>query len=181
MKYKMILVSLIASLSTAPAFAEHRPGKSSFSDYARVTHVEPIYRTVQVSRPHEECREEEVYYPSGSRHGGGNTALSMIVGGALGGVLGHNISRHHRDTGKIAGAVIGSAIGHEVAENKRGRQSYRHAYEERCRTVNEHYSEEKLEGYYVTYRYHGETLTTRMNRDPGDRLKVRVSVRPVGH
>lgn len=181
MKYSLILSGLIAALSTAPAFAEHRTGKSSFSDFAQVTHVEPLYRTVQVSKPRQECHQEDVFYPTRPRHESGNTALSMIVGGALGGVLGHNISRHHRDTGKIAGAVIGSALGHQVAENKRGRRSYRHALEQRCHTISDRFSEERPDGYNVTYRYQGATFTTRMDRDPGHRVKVRVSVRPVRH
>lgn len=177
----------VAMLGMAAATAEARHYSTSrgFTDTARVTHVEPIYRTVTTTRPVRECSEEEVYRPVSYDEGygdSGNTALGMIVGGVLGGALGHNISRHG-DNGKIVGAVVGSAIGHEVAQRNRGRhgryQDYRPRWEERCHTVSERYTEEKLDGYRVTYRYHGQSFTTRMDRDPGSRIKVRVRVTPV--
>ena len=182
MKKKLIAIGVVAALVTAPAtFAgkkRHYTG-DSYTDSARVTQVRPIYRTIETSRPHRECYQEEVSRPvQSSNHG--NNALGMIVGGALGGALGHNISRHHRDTATIAGAVIGSAIGHDVSSNKhRGRdRGYSQGYEERCHTVSERYSEEQLDGYRVTYRYQGQTFSTRMDHDPGDWMQVRISVSP---
>ncbi len=178
MKKKFIALSVIAALVTAPVtFAgkkRHYTG-NSYTDSARVTQVQPIYRTVETSRPHRECYQEEVYRPvQSSRHE--NNALGIIVGGALGGALGHNISRHHRDTATIAGAIIGSAIGHDVSSNKHRGRGYSQGYEERCHTVSERYSEERLDGYRVTYRYQGQTFSTRMDHDPGDRVQVRISV-----
>jgi uncharacterized protein YcfJ len=41
------------------------------------------------------------------------------------------------------------------------------------------HEEERIDGYHVTYRYKGEIFTTRLPYDPGDRLKVQVSVTPV--
>ena len=45
--------------------------------------------------------------------------------------------------------------------------------------MHEVHEEERLAGYSVTYVYAGETYTTRRRRDPGDSIRVRVSVRPV--
>ncbi len=174
----------LAGMTAATAEARHYSTSRGFTDTARVTNVEPVYRTVTTSRPVRECSEEEVYRPVeyDEGDGGDNTALGMIVGGVLGGALGHNID-HRGDSGKIVGAVLGSAIGHEVAQRNRGRhgryQDYRPHWEERCRTVSERYTEEKLDGYRVTYRYHGQSFTTRMDHDPGSRIKVRVRVTPV--
>jgi uncharacterized protein YcfJ len=185
MKNKMIAAGLITAListSAAMASKERHYTGDNYTDTARVTHVQPIYRSVETSRPHRECYQEEVYRPvQSSRHE--NSALGMIVGGALGGALGHNISRHHRDTATIAGAVIGSAIGHDVSSNKhRNRdRGYSRGYEERCHTVSERHSEERLDGYRVTYRYQGQIFSTRMDHDPGDRIQVRISVSPVDY
>lgn len=181
MQKKIIAIGLAAALAATPAaFAgkkRHYTG-DGFTDSARVTHVRPIYRTVQVSRPHRECYQEEVYRPSqNSSHG--NSAVGMIVGGALGGALGHNISRRHSNTATIAGAVIGSAIGHDVANNRQRDRGYSRDYQERCHTVSERHSEERLDGYRVTYRYQGKTFSTRMDHDPGGRIRVRVSVSPI--
>lgn len=185
MNKKMIVIGLVAALATTPAFAgkkRHSTG-NSYTDTARVTHVRPIYRTVEVSHPRRECYQEEVYRPTHYSSSHGNTAVGMIIGGALGGALGHNISRRHSDTATIAGAVIGSAIGHDVASKKhRSRdRGYSRGYEERCHTVSERHSEERLDGYRVSYRYQGQTFSTRMDHDPGDRIRVRVSVSPVDY
>ncbi len=183
MKNKLIAMTAIATFVTAPVtFAgtmRHSTG-NSYTDSARVTQVRPIYRTIETSRPHRECYQEEVYRRPVRSSGHGDHALGMIVGGVLGGALGHNMNHHHSDTATIAGAVIGSAIGHDVANNKyRSRdRDNREVYEERCHTVSERYSEEQLDGYRVTYRYQGQTFSTRMDHDPGDWLPVRISVSP---
>ena len=182
-------VAISATVATA---GPHRYSTSrGFTDTARVTNVQPLYRTVSISRPSHECVDEEVYrpvdyeeYDDDARGRGGNTALGMIVGGVLGGALGHNISRHHGDTAKIVGAVVGSAIGHDVAQRNHERRrvtqrDYRPRWVQHCHTVNERTTEERLDGYRVTYRYHGQSFTTHMDHDPGSQLQVRVKVTPV--
>jgi uncharacterized protein YcfJ len=179
---RILVTGLMAVLVSTPAAfarnARHFTG-SSYTDSARVTHVQPIYRFVEVSSPQRECYQEEVYRPSRSSSDHGNNAVGMIVGGALGGALGHNISRHHRDTATIAGAVIGSVIGHDVVGKRHRERHYSQGYEERCHTVTERRNEERIDGYRVTYRYQGEIFTTRMDHDPGDRIQVRIRVTPV--
>jgi len=179
---RILVAGLMAVLvSASAAFAKnarHFTG-NSYTDSVRVTHVQPIYRLVEVSSPQRECYQEEVYRPSRSSSAHENNAVGMIVGGALGGALGHNISRHHRDTATIAGAVIGSAIGHDVVGKRHRERHYTQGYEERCHTVTERRSEERIDGYRVTYRYQGEIFTTWMDHDPGDRIQVRIHVTPV--
>ena len=190
MKTTVIAVAVLAAMSMTMAVAgPHRYSTSrGFTDTARVTDVEPIYRTVSTSRPVRECTEEEIYEPvrhdDGWDRDHGDSALGMIVGGVLGGALGHNIGRHHGSNATIAGAVIGSAIGHDVAKRNSVRRAgayrdYRPRYEQRCYTVNEHSSEQRLDGYRVTYRYHGQSFTTHMDHDPGSHIQVRVRVTPV--
>jgi uncharacterized protein YcfJ len=49
----------------------------------------------------------------------------------------------------------------------------------RCRNVTEQHAREHTAGYRVTYRYGGETETTRMSYDPGERMPVNVSLSPM--
>ncbi|MCP3666660.1 MAG: hypothetical protein GY696_29860 [Gammaproteobacteria bacterium] len=47
---------------------------------------------------------------------------------------------------------------------------------QRCDTKRENVRHNRIVGYWVTYRYAGETEVRRMDYDPGDRLAVSVSV-----
>ncbi|MGI9302738.1 MAG: glycine zipper 2TM domain-containing protein, partial [Gammaproteobacteria bacterium] len=86
------------------------------------------------------------------------------------------------DAATAAGALIGAAIGHDHAARHRSGGRYEQVgYERRCRVVDDHRTEEHIAGYDVTYRYHGETFSTRLPYDPGRRLKVRVKVTPERH
>jgi hypothetical protein len=46
---------------------------------------------------------------------------------------------------------------------------------ERCRTTTNYRDTDRVLGYEVTYRYNGREYTTRMDHDPGDRMRVRVN------
>jgi uncharacterized protein YcfJ len=149
-----------------------------FYDQARVIDVEPIKRTVHVAMPEQECWEEEVRYPAGhaNRH---NAAGPMIAGGVIGGVVGHQIGRGGaKNTATILGTLIGASVAHDVAAKSAYRRREHVAYEQRCRTVNQYRTEERIDGYWVTYRYRGETYRTRMSYDPGEYLKLRVLIEP---
>jgi len=45
---------------------------------------------------------------------------------------------------------------------------------ERCRTTTNWRDSDRIMGYEVTYRYGGREYTTRMDHDPGNRMRVRV-------
>ncbi len=171
-------ILLAGLMGPQSAFADrlHSVDADSFTDTAKVISVTPIYHNVSSTRPQRECWEEEVFYSEDA--GRDNTALNMIVGGAIGGALGQNIGRHS-DSAKIAGAVIGSAIGYDRAQRHRGRHKLRRGVEERCQTVYEQVSHERLDGYRVTYRYRGQTFTTITDEDPGKRLRLRITLTPL--
>ena len=162
----------------AAALADHAIyDDDSYIDTAKVISATPIYRSVSTTRPRRECWEEEVFYDAGGDRPD-DTALRMIVGGAIGGALGHNLGRHS-DSARLAGAVIGSAIGYDTAQRHRGRHKLRRGVEERCHTVYENVSHEQVDGYRVTYRYRGKTFTTIMDETPGKRLRLRVTLTPL--
>ncbi len=74
-----------------------------------------------------------------------------------------------REFGEIA-----PTIGEDVRRQTRFWQQQR-----RCRIVTEQRARERLTGYRVTYRYGGETKTTVLSYDPGEQLRVNVSLSPM--
>lgn len=123
-------------------------------------------------------------YRVADRHRG--AAGSMILGGIIGAAVGNQFGGGDgRRAATVAGALIGSAIGHDRAERRNAHGYYADAgyserpYEvERCDVRYDEDYEERVEGYRVTYLYNGREHTTRLPYDPGDRIRVRVNVRP---
>ena len=147
-------------------------------EYARVTNVQPIYREVEVSRPVRECREEPVYH---TRRQSQQSAGGMLVGGLLGGFVGHQFGKGR--TNKVAtvvGTIVGAQIGHNAVNGHYGHASREVArYEEHCKTRHEVGYEEVIDGYDVTYKYRGSSYQIEMPYDPGKRIKMRIQFAPV--
>ncbi len=149
-------------------------------DYAKVLGVEPIYETVSFAVPHEQCYDERVAVHHGRGH---HSVTAPIFGAIIGGVIGNAVGHHKRNkqVGTVVGALLGGSIGADIARQHRYRHgSVSYHTEQVCTVVNTYEQEERLVGYRVRYRYAGETYRTRMDRDPGDRLRVRVRVTPAG-
>ena len=147
-------------------------------DYAPVLEARPVYRTVEVSTPREECWNEEVARTHRSGSDSHTPALiGTIIGGALGNAVGHGKS--NKRVGTVVGAVLGHSIGRDiVAANGRDRV-VRYETVRQCETVYEYHDEERLIGYDVVYRYNDEDYSVRMDEDPGDKVRVKVNVQPV--
>jgi len=157
--------------------------------------VDPIVRHVRVRTPVRECWEETRYehYDDYDRRDRPrrSEAGATIAGGIIGGVLGRQFGDGKgRDAMTVVGTLVGAAIGNERANRAREydrRYDYDRydAYERqsypvtRCETRYRAEDEERIDGYRVTYRYRGQTYTTRTDYDPGDRIRVRVDVSPV--
>jgi uncharacterized protein YcfJ len=167
MKTLARILPLLALLST-PALAQngyHDSAGPTYQEnlsygYAQVMRVEPAYEAYTTSTE-PRCVER--------RHGStaGATVLGAIVGGALGNQVGKGDGRK---AATVAGAVAGGAIGHEVAEHNGST-----TYECPSGYVQE---ERRIAGYDVEYTYKGESYRSRLAYDPGNRLRVRVSVTP---
>ncbi len=189
------LVSSGLLLTGQAAFADHgnhygwRNQPASDYAYARVVDVDPIVRHIRISEPRRECwtetRYEDVSYTERvgppAKANPGAMILGGIIGAALGNQIGHGDGRR---VATVAGAVIGTAIGHD-ASSRRG-QAQRvvtesRPYEaERCEVRYDERFEDRIDGYRVTYEYNGSRQTTQLPYDPGDRIRVRVDVRPEG-
>ena len=167
----------------APPWAREHARYDRDSHYARVVNVEPIVHRVRVSTPQQECwSEDRPVYSNGS----GTVARSTLLGGLIGAAVGHGLGDHHgRDPvavigGSLIGAAIGNSIGVDRAERRGEYREVGYQPVERC-TVTYHESwEERVDGYRVTYVYHGREHTTRMPYDPGQHIRVNVDVTPEG-
>jgi uncharacterized protein YcfJ len=187
------LVSAGLLLTGQAAFADPWHGNPHWRnagpeyDYARVIDVDPIVRHVRVTTPTRQCWTETRYeeVQTGGYDPRRGSAGSMILGGIIGAAIGNQIGRGDgRRAATVAGAVIGSAIGHDTADKRNARNAgpvytETRPYEtERCEVRNEERFEDRVEGYRVTYEYAGRRQTTQLPYDPGDRIRVRVDVRP---
>ena len=175
-----LAISLAIAASTVSASPAQKWRDSSnpntYFDRAKVTHVDPVYRTIRVSTPREECYTQEVRTDV---HDHGSKVASTVLGGVIGGAVGHKVGKH-RGGATIIGAVIGAAVGNNLGrEATPPRQQV--SYEDICETRISYHEEQRIEGYNVSYRYKGENFTTRMDERPGKRIKVRVHVSPVVH
>jgi uncharacterized protein YcfJ len=69
---------------------------------------------------------------------------------------------------------IAETIGEDIHRQTRLWQQ-----QHRCRNITEQQPREHINGYRVSYRYGGETLSTRLSHDPGERMPVNVSLSPL--
>jgi uncharacterized protein YcfJ len=161
-KYAMAFLLCAGAVATVNA--------ADFDDYARVVRVSP--QIEQYNQPQQECRTEYVQQVQPQQRGMGGS----IIGGIAGGILGNQVGGGHGRTAATAvGAIAGAITGDRIENNQNGayvsEQPVRH-----CRVIDNWQT--RTNGYAVTYEYNGHTYTNVMPYDPGDRLRVRVSVAP---
>lgn len=171
---KLIVAAL--GLSTLPLAQA-----SEFEDFGRVVKVRPLVE--QVNRPRQECKTEYVQVPvqqqapQQARSAGG-----AILGGIAGAIIGNQVGGGSgRTAATAAGAIAGAMVGDRI-DNDKGQPAYAappHMQEQavrQCRTVDNW--EQRTTGYEVTYDYRGRAYTAIMANDPGQRIRLRVSVEP---
>jgi uncharacterized protein YcfJ len=149
-------------------------------DYAKVVDVQPLTRRVKVTTPIRECWDE-TRIDDRRRGGPRSSAGGALLGAVIGGVIGHQIGDGRgRDAATAAGAVIGAGIGHREAERRNAGNlpPPREYTVQRCDTRYSDHWEERVDGYRVTYVYHGRRQVTQLPYKPGDRIRVRVDVSP---
>lgn len=177
---KMLFVALAMALAGTQALAQDRGyDRGGYGDenakvvWADVLRVDPIYDRVRSSSPREVCEDIPV-----DRHiDDGNRAAGTVLGAIVGGVLGNTVGKGDgRKAATVAGAVIGGSVGNNVA---RGDDRYYSSVDRHCRMVEDVSEERRVVAYDVQYRYRGDVYMSRMSFDPGDRMRVRVSVEPV--
>ena len=172
--------SVLFAANSALADHKHKHGRyeresyyeqESYGDYGRVINARPIYQSVAIEVPQESCHTETVAHET--RRRGGDNFASTLVGGLVGGAIGHELG-NGRGGATAVGGLIGAAIGNDVSRGSRV-VSYRDR--EVCGTRYRTEYENRIIGYDVSYRYLGRIYQTRTDRHPGDRIPVAVNVR----
>lgn len=170
---KLFLPALVFALVATGVSAQDARYSSNDDNthygWADVLRVDPIYGVARTEVPRQECYDQPVV-----RHEGGHSTAGTVLGAVIGGVLGSTVGKGDgRKAATVAGAVAGGAIGNGASRGRDYESS-----ETRCREVSSVSEQRRLMGYDVEYRYHGEVYVSRLNYDPGERLRVRVSVAP---
>ena len=144
--------------------------------YADVLRVDPVYETVRFREPREECYDEPV---SVRERGGGDPTGGTVLGAIIGGVVGNQVgSGNGRKAATAAGAIIGGSIGRNVDRNNGGPDRVYEGSERRCRVVDVEREDRRVAGYDVEYRYKGDVFVSRLDYDPGNKLRVRIAISP---
>jgi len=184
---------LITTLACTPLLADashknkhHHHHQQSYTTFARVTHVEPIVRYIEVNRPYEECWEEgyeddHYDYESQREHKGRRSPLLQKSQNS--GIAPQTkVTQPQKEKGNIISSTIGQKISQRQTKEQRHSQNQSHSRghggRQECRVVHRSHREKRIDGYLVHYRYKGENFETRLPYDPGDRMEVRVSVTP---
>lgn len=141
-------------------------------DTAAVVSVTPITRMVHVPDMQQECWNESIINDTSNDS---DSTTSTIVGGIVGGVVGNQFGKGKGKTAAtVAGTLLGGSVGHDMSTQD---SSPTERVIRRCRSIDHGYDEERIEGYSVKYKYQGATYTTRMHKDPGETLRVRVETK----
>ncbi|MCC5794815.1 MAG: hypothetical protein JJT85_08785 [Chromatiales bacterium] len=169
----------LALLAAAPlATAANVAGNIEF---ARVLDVQPMVRSVMVQVPVRECVEVpgQIRPVQSAQQG---TVGATVAGGVIGGLVGNNFGGGSgNDAMRLFGTLVGAAVGNDLA---RQRQAAQPVYWEQgapvtqCTTRQVSRTEERFDGYSVTYEFHGRRYTTVTREHPGELMPVHVSVQP---
>jgi len=199
------VVALCALLLAAPVGAQDRgPSVPEAIHYgwADVLRVDPVYdetpadpaaagganEGAEVAPPKQDCYEEQVLQDPGQASApsdnGGKRVGGTIIGALVGSIIGSHFGKGDgRKAATAAGAVAGGVVGNTVAANSSDApaRAPRYTTQRRCRPVEgpgAGAGQRRVVGYDVEYRYRGEVYNARMNTDPGDRMRVKVTVTP---
>ena len=167
MKKSAIVLSLAALVGSTASNAQSEMQIVS----SKVLNRTPIMESIQVSSPKRVCYQEQVVTQNTQSY------TPSILGGIVGAAAGNQFGKGRgKDLATVAGGVLGASVGRDV-QNKNA-QSHT-ALVERCHDEVEYRYEERVTGWRVTYEYNGQTYVTRTDSDPGENLKLRVSVQPI--
>jgi uncharacterized protein YcfJ len=166
--------------------------------WADVLRVDPVYEAVADTAENgdtpQDCPNESPPPPPRENDQADTRAAGTAIGVLIGAVIGHALG--HGNGNKlttVAGAVAGGVAGNRIAaaqDQATNNQAQQQADAERdavatslldCRdgtTRRPAQSERRIIGYDVEYRYKGEIYMARLPFDPGDRVRVKITVVP---
>lgn len=169
----VLATALTATLTIAAAIAARPAYAEEFVDQARVISVAPEYE--RVNTPRQECYDDyepRAGYDAPQEHSYGGA----VLGGVAGAIVGNQVGQGHgREAATALGAVTGALVGDRM-QNRDYRDTREPRVVRRCRDVGQ--IENRITGYRVVYEYGGRRYATVTPNNPGNFLRVRVSVDP---
>lgn len=154
--------------------------------WADVLRVDPVYEESQATDQlaPQPCYEEQVpvrAQSSASEDDSGRRTAGGVLGAIVGGILGHQVGKGDGRKvatvgGVAAGAVVGSNIAAGSGNERQDAPAQKYTIERRCPGGDA--NNRRIAAYDVEYRYRGDVYTSRLNYDPGDRIRVKVNVTP---
>jgi len=132
----------------------------SFSWYRSVPVIKSkaIYRSMTIRTPYRECRERQVPVYRNTL----DEPVAMLIGGAAGGVLGHQIgSGHGRDVATVGGVIVGALVGENLARQSRMLDYHRRRV---CETRYREHRERRFVHYKNIARFRGHRIVKFSNR-----------------
>jgi hypothetical protein len=172
-------------------------------DYARVLRVDPVIDSRYGYGGYPASGQQNCYYRETNTYAGsdpyysrgygndpyargGNTGATVatVIGGIVGAAIGSQVGGGSaRYATSAIGSMVGGMAGRQIYEQNR-REQYRSGTVRVCDPVpsggygSYPTGDGRVSGYDVTYEYAGRTFQTRTDYHPGDRIRVRVDVRP---
>ena len=178
--------TLIACTTVAFANASFATDRS-YTTYADVIDVEPIVERRVTRQRSRVCSRADAYvrparhahsrvdrpYDSERHERRDHGPGAAIVGGILGGLIGHQFGGGRgKDLLTIGGAIAGAAIADRSAY---GHRRSRHRAE-RCWMETHPQNVSSVQGYRVTYAYQGRTFSRVMDSHPGKLIPMTVQI-----
>ncbi len=162
---KNVLI-LVMTLLASTAFAE----SFTMTEYVKVNSSNPIYSTITEEVPMEQCREVKEAVSNGGS--GNSNVIGAVVGGAAGGVLGHQIGGGRGKTAAtIGGAVLGVLAGQSIGSKYNTPQDDSYQIVRRCETVYTTKSRQVMEGYVNIGKFKGQDIRVESD-EPLKRIPV---------
>ncbi len=176
------LMSLAVSGVLTSPVVRSAQDTQTYYETAEVVDVVPIVSYERVATPHRECSLDRARYRrTRDRRDGRDSPMSSVVGGLLGGAIGHQFgSGNGKKAMTVAGAIVGASIAGRSRHNSDRRQRYvREGGHTKCRTTQVFTETERTEGYRVTYRYLGEEFEKTTAEHPGESVRIHVHMTPI--
>jgi len=145
-------------LAGALAGAALYGGSLHWEERVRVTESKPVYRTVTIRTPYEECTTRRIPVYRNDL----DVPAAAIIGAVTGGVIGHQVGDGHgRDAATVGGAVVGALVGSNIAQQNR---QVRYEEREVCETRYRRHKERRLVHYKNIAWYRGHRIVKRSKR-----------------
>jgi uncharacterized protein YcfJ len=185
----VIAMAFASILLAGPVLAQDRPApvpaqEAAHYAWADVLRVDPVYDDAVPTAAHEECYEEQVLDPAPAADApdAGKHTGATFIGAIIGGIIGNHFGKGNgRVATTAAGAVAGGVVGNNVAASQQtaaAADAPKYTTQRHCRQVGGAGNQRRVIAYDVEYRYRGDVYSSRLTYDPGDRMRVRVSVTP---